>query len=62
MRKKMSKYTVEVKEVHVLYIEVEANSKEGAKAEALALMLENDYTDSQYDHTMDSDHWNVYPA
>lgn len=56
------KYTVEVKEVHSVYIEVEANSTEGAKMEALSLMIENDYSDAQYDYTMDSDHWNVYPA
>lgn len=56
------KYTVEVKEVHVVYIDVEANSAEGAKAEALALMIENDYSNAQYDYTMDSDHWRVYPA
>lgn len=54
------KYTVEVKEVHVLYIEVEANSKEGAKAEAIQLMLENDYSDSRYDYTLEPDYWTVF--
>lgn len=57
-----SKYVVEVKEVHTVFIEVEATSKKAAKAEVIELLLQNDYCDSHYDYTMDDEHWNVYPA
>jgi len=58
----MPRYTVEVKEVHTVFIEVEATSKKAAKAEVIELLLQNDYCDSHYDYTMDEEHWNVYPA
>ena len=57
-----SKYVVEVKEVHTVFIEVEATSKKAAKAEVIELLLQNDYCDSHYDYTLDDEHWNVYTA
>jgi len=58
----MPRYTVEVKEVHTVFIEVEATSKKAAKAEVIELLLQNDYCDSHYDYTLDDEHWNVYTA
>lgn len=51
----MAKYIVRIREVHISYREVEADSVEEAIAEAggaTETMLE-------YSHTLDTDHWDV---
>lgn len=55
----MKKYIVNIREVHLQPIEIEAESPE----EAIRLVQdgdgEGDYTNGEYSHTLDSDTWTV---
>lgn len=51
-------YQVWVKEVHILYVEIEADSTDKA-IEAVADGEGEDYGDSEYIYTLDSGEWEI---
>jgi hypothetical protein len=56
----MKNYTVHVYEVHVIPVEVEAASPEEARQKANDAISDGlDYSDMQYDHTVDKQYWPV---
>jgi hypothetical protein len=55
----MKKYIVGVKEVHIVSIEVEANSKEEALEKAEGMIEEVQNSQPEYSHTADPDEWTV---
>lgn len=54
------KYMVEIKEVHVAVVEVEAENEEEAKEKANDIIIEED-VQSNYSYTMDIEDWDVSP-
>lgn len=54
------KYVVEIKEVHIAVIEVEAKNEEEAREKAENVIIDED-VEANYCYTMDSDDWNVVP-
>lgn len=58
----MKTFLVGVKEVHTLYLEVEASSEQEARDKAQTMLIEDDgdYDDSlTYDYTMEPEYWTV---
>ena len=54
----MAQYKVDVKEVHIVTLFVEATSDEEARAKA-NVMIEDSAGDGEYSYTIGSDAWNI---
>ena len=52
-------YLVGVREVHTIYVEVEADCVQEALILAGEKIMEEDYPDIQYDYTLPKEEWTV---
>lgn len=55
------KYTVAIKEVHVLEVEIEANSPEEAREKAYNNFFDYNFDNLVFSHTLPKEEWTVNP-
>ena len=53
------RYAVEIREIHVVTVEVDADSEDEAREKASVVLEESDSLDMEYSHTLDWEDWPV---
>lgn len=55
----MGKYLVEIREVHVISVMVEATNEDDAREKANELLQDGNTPEPEYSHTLDVEDWGV---